>query len=83
MKPKEMLKSQSRWIKETFAYEKRYIYVNSADSICHMPTRHPGKARREMSKVLQCVAACCSVLQCVAVCCSVLQCVAVCVDVCV
>ena len=30
------------------------------------------------TRMLQCVAVCCSVLQCVAVCCSVLQCVAVC-----
>jgi len=30
------------------------------------------------TRVLQCVAVCCSVLQCVVVCCSVLQCVAVC-----
>ena len=33
------------------------------------------------SRVLQCVAVCCSVLQCVAACCSVLQCVAVCCSV--
>ena len=34
---------------------------------------HPSR-ERDMFKVLQCVAVCCSVLQCVAVCCSVLQC---------
>jgi len=32
---------------------------------------------KEVNRVIQCVAVCCSVLQCVAVCCSVLQCVAV------
>ena len=34
-----------------------------------------------LTRVLHCVAVCCSVLQCVAVCCSVLHCVAVCCSV--
>ena len=39
------------------------------------------KVKDALTKVLQCVAVCCSVLQCVAVCGSVLQCVAVCCSV--
>jgi len=44
---------------------------------CDLTTQVP-----QHTKVLQCVAVCCSVLQCVAVCCSVLQCMWQCVALC-
>jgi len=50
-------------------------FVNSVTKVrdCCTPDRD--------TRVLQCVAVCCSVLQCVAVCCRVFQCVAVCCNV--
>jgi len=55
--------------------KKRECIVNAFTCACVVGTVPLDCVR---SRVLQCVAVCCSGLQCVAVCCSVLQCVAVC-----